>query len=486
MGNRTLKLDGGARTTFTYDAANQITTSIDSGGVTTYTYDNAGNLEVIRTPSNQRTTNTWDDENRRTKVHLHSGTINTSTYDGSGLRVKLQESAGSIKKFIWDGISYLLETDNSDVTQVVYTNEPTEFGALLSQRQTTGPTVGYHHFDGLGSTDRITGAGPTASQLASYMYKAYGEIVTSSGSFTNPFRWVGQHGYYFDTAPTEHYVRARAYSPTLTRWLSRDPLLAAESAVLLAGSPPFVNCNNSPLSCIDPTGLFFYTPAIDIAYCKAKLARISQIWTRTHPCAGELLAQFLSPPRVTDPCPESCKAVLTGHGLGFVSDCIKAHLAGLMPGCGQKGDLTFNVAGSHTFQGAPWLQGAAGTNQELHWALNYAVWSADVDCSYLCAQGIVTSAQCCCDCNVSCGWTVKVEDRYDFCTTASNVWREPTWCACLLEKQNVGKPFDVRCNIDVYAVNYPRIRRQGLTCTQGPGHPGPMPLSCPSTTSKPG
>ena len=235
-------------------------------------------------------------------------------------------------------------------------------------------------------------------------------------------------------APTEHYVRARAYSPTLTRWLSRDPLLAAESAVLLAGSPPFVNCNNSPLSCIDPTGLFFYTPAIDIAYCKAKLARISQIWTRTHPCAGELLAQFLSPPRVTDPCPESCKAVLTGHGLGFVSDCIKAHLAGLMPGCGQKGDLTFNVAGSHTFQGAPWLQGAAGTNQELHWALNYAVWSADVDCSYLCAQGIVTSAQCCCDCNVSCGWTVKVEDRYDFCTTASNVWREPTWCACLLRE----------------------------------------------------
>ncbi len=39
--------------------------------------------------------------------------------------------------YIWDPVSdtILLETDGSNVTQVVYTNEPVEFGNLISERQ---------------------------------------------------------------------------------------------------------------------------------------------------------------------------------------------------------------------------------------------------------------------------------------------------------------------------------------------------------------
>jgi YD repeat-containing protein len=43
VGNRTLQVDSGARTTYTYDAANQLITE-NSGTVMTYTFDGDGNL----------------------------------------------------------------------------------------------------------------------------------------------------------------------------------------------------------------------------------------------------------------------------------------------------------------------------------------------------------------------------------------------------------------------------------------------------------
>ena len=51
----------------------------------------------------------------------------------------------------------------------------------------------------------------------------------------NPFRWVGQVGYYFDDLLATFYVRARVYDPTTGRWLSQDPLFypAARQRVLL-------------------------------------------------------------------------------------------------------------------------------------------------------------------------------------------------------------------------------------------------------------
>ena len=68
VGNRLTEINGGVRTTSTYDAANELTRSQVVAGITTYTSDAAGNLLTSRNPSNQRTTNTWDFENRLTQV----------------------------------------------------------------------------------------------------------------------------------------------------------------------------------------------------------------------------------------------------------------------------------------------------------------------------------------------------------------------------------------------------------------------------------
>ena len=147
VGNRTLMVNSGALTTYTYNAANELATSQTSAGVTTYTFDGDGNLLTAVAPANQLTTNTWDGENRMTKVALPSGIVDTFTYNGDGQRVQKQDSTGTTNH-VWDGQNILLETNASNIIQVVYTLEPRSYGNLISQSR--GGVDSFYLFDGLG------------------------------------------------------------------------------------------------------------------------------------------------------------------------------------------------------------------------------------------------------------------------------------------------------------------------------------------------
>ena len=89
---------------------------------------------MVEAPDATLTTYTWDDENRTTKVEQPAGGITTAVYRHDGLRYEKQDSTGT-SKTVWDGQNYLAETDESDVTQVVYTNKPEPYGKLISQRR---------------------------------------------------------------------------------------------------------------------------------------------------------------------------------------------------------------------------------------------------------------------------------------------------------------------------------------------------------------
>jgi RHS repeat-associated protein len=259
VGNRTVKIASGARTTYAYDAANQLTTSIDSSGTTTFTYDAAGNLTVTLTPTNQRTTSTWNDENRQTRLHLPSGAVTTYTYRWDGLRHSKVTST-TTKKFVFDGQTYLLETDASNVLQAVCTNEPEQYGNLVSQRIKLAPTTWapvYYHFDALGSTRQVTNnAGAVAN---TYIYNAWGESVSASEGIFNRFRWVGQLGYYHDDESDDYYVRARYYDLSTGRWLSQDPLnfpaVSRRGQARWNRSSMFEYAMSMPVISIDPSGL---------------------------------------------------------------------------------------------------------------------------------------------------------------------------------------------------------------------------------------
>jgi len=61
----------------------------------------------------------------------------------------------------------------------------------VSERR--GSAIFFHHYDALGSTDRITNASQV--QQVAYRYRAFGEQTVVSGSSPNRFTWVGQAGY---------------------------------------------------------------------------------------------------------------------------------------------------------------------------------------------------------------------------------------------------------------------------------------------------
>ena len=108
-GNRMVMIEGGARTTYTSNAGNQLVTAQAASGTTSYGYDANGNLTLANAPTG-RTTSAWDVSNRVTQVILPSGTRNTFTYDGDGKRVMKQDSTGTTKQ-VWDLENILEETE---------------------------------------------------------------------------------------------------------------------------------------------------------------------------------------------------------------------------------------------------------------------------------------------------------------------------------------------------------------------------------------
>ena len=69
-----------------------------------------------------------------TKVTVTNTYFTVEQVVENGQRVQKQDSTGTIKH-VWDGQTILLETDGSNIIQVVYTLEPLIYGNLDSQRR---------------------------------------------------------------------------------------------------------------------------------------------------------------------------------------------------------------------------------------------------------------------------------------------------------------------------------------------------------------
>ena len=127
-------------------------------------------------------------------------------------------------------------------------------GGLLRVRVATGAAPGTHFvsYDGNGNLWNLVSAS-TGTQTARYEYGPFGEQLRLSGPAVkaNPFR--------FSTKRTEDFTglvlyEYRAYSPTLGRWLSRDPIEE------VGGLGLFVFIVNAPVRSADSLGLQMAPP----------------------------------------------------------------------------------------------------------------------------------------------------------------------------------------------------------------------------------
>lgn len=240
--NRTRMEDGTGITTFAYDELRRLKTVTNPGNkILTYSYDTNGNTQV-ENAGGSLTTYTWSAENMCVGIALPSGALNTFAYDADLKRRQAEDSAG-LAKFINDLENVLLETDAGGTTLVVYTLEPMQYGNLISQRR--GGASAWHHFDALGSTERLTDSDQAA--LATYLNTAFGVPVVATGNHPNRLRFGGRVGYRLEPDTQQYDVRRRRLGPALGRFLSCDPLDAL--------TRQYVYGDNSPLHLVDPTGL---------------------------------------------------------------------------------------------------------------------------------------------------------------------------------------------------------------------------------------
>jgi RHS repeat-associated protein len=244
IGNRLSKTDSVAGvTTYVYDNNDRLLTETNGTKTTIYTYDLNGNT-LTHGDGTTLTTNTWDVENRLIQS-VTDGSTTIYQYDPNGVRVS-SKTDGVETRYLVDRnrphASVVMEYDLNGNAIVDYT-----YGiGLISQHR--GSATSFYHADGLGSTRLLTDS--SGSVTDTYVYDAYGTLLSSSGVTTNSYLYTGEQ---YDKNLGEYYLRARYYSPSEGRFTGRDPFDGMLSEPLSLNKYAYVHGN--PINSTDPTGM---------------------------------------------------------------------------------------------------------------------------------------------------------------------------------------------------------------------------------------
>jgi RHS repeat-associated protein len=245
-----------------------------------YTHDADGNLT-----NDGRWTYAWDGENRLMNMQTTTTAANAGVdrqkldfaYDGQGRRVAKKVYSwdgtawvlGTSARFLYDGWNLIAELNamnsNASVRTYVWGLDLSGSlqgaggvgGLLFATVHGSPSTVHCPSFDGNGNiiayVDMATGG-----ESATYEYNAFGETLIADGPAKDafPFRFSTK---YTDPETGLLYYGLRYYSPSIGRWISRDP--AEEFA---DGPNLHAFMKNSPLTEVDYLGLWSVSEHYDI------------------------------------------------------------------------------------------------------------------------------------------------------------------------------------------------------------------------------
>ena len=264
IGNRATEAVAGTENAYATNSLNQyLSVTPAESPAFNPSYDADGNVTSVQT-----STGTWaveyNAENRPVRwTNAATGTVITMTFDSQGRRTEYKSVTNGAQntwlRFLYDG--YLC-------VQVLYSNEPynvfKEFVWDPTEPVATRPLVFryapnslnlFYTFDGNKNVSDVFYRMTSNGIGAHYDYAPFGGTIRthrdSSASFDivalNPFRFSSE---YYDSELDLVYYNFRHYSPSLGRFLSRDPIAEQGGLNLYA----FVG--NSGLQKIDTLGLF--------------------------------------------------------------------------------------------------------------------------------------------------------------------------------------------------------------------------------------
>ncbi len=263
MGNRTdsgfSMVDPNDPNNTKYAELNQY--KIVPGCVATLTYDSCGNLTFDGSYHYS-----YDPLNRLLKVENAAYTQEVLfTYDNEGRRLTEEVRTGSagvyntqvsLTEFAYDGWNLVAEINGMTGHLIrSYTWDPDSSGpggllSITTYNPATGVKTGTYnafsdaHGNVMGLTDAQSGA-----LVATYTYSAFGELLSATGPAADacPFRFSTK---YYDAATGLYYSDLRYYSPTMARFLTRNP-----SGEQNGGANLYAYCGNDPGNSSDPLGL---------------------------------------------------------------------------------------------------------------------------------------------------------------------------------------------------------------------------------------
>ena len=208
-------------------------------------------LKPGATKSSGNASYVWDFENRLTSATVNGATTSFK-YDPFGRRVYKSSSSGT-RVYAYDGDNLIEELNGMGVEIAHYTQGPGIDEPLAELRS---GTTSFYEADGLGSITSLTNAAGAIANT--YVYDSFGNLTSSSGSVTNPFRLTARE---CDSETGLYYYRARYYDPTVGRFLSED-LKDSGTGINVY---PYVY--NDPVDLMDPSGLSA-CPASIVGYIK--------------------------------------------------------------------------------------------------------------------------------------------------------------------------------------------------------------------------
>jgi len=134
-------------------------------------------------------------------------------------------------------------TDGAEPGSPVYRDGTNNYTPGIAQHG--GGTHKYFHVDALGSTRGITNS--TSAATDGFLYDAFGNVMSRSGTTATPVQHGGAKGYQTDAESGLMLLGYRYYDASIGRFITRDPARYGDNW--------YAYCGKNPLVMTDPSGL---------------------------------------------------------------------------------------------------------------------------------------------------------------------------------------------------------------------------------------